>query len=323
MQKKSTHAFVTLGEAMAMFVAKTPGQLADIEDFHRSLAGAEVNVAIGMARLGFESSYISKVGKDSFGEFIRQAISKENICTDWISDSTNHATGFMLKSNVTDGSDPKVEYFRRNSAASTLSTSDIDASLFKTGAHLHLTGIAAAVSVPMRDAAKHALELAKKQGCSVSFDTNLRPSLWSDQATMVATINEFAFASDIVLPGIEEGKILTGSDQPENIADFYLQHGVKVVIVKLGSDGAYFKTSSGESGTAAGFPVTKVVDTVGAGDSFAVGTISALLDGKTMAQAARRGNLLGSLTVQVRGDSEALPTRAHLNSLEKNELEKE
>lgn len=317
METNHTHSFVTLGEAMAMFVAKTPGQLADIEEFHRSLAGAEVNVAIGMARLGFEASYISKVGKDSFGQFIRQAISKENIRTDWISESANHATGFMLKSNVTDGSDPKVEYFRRNSAASTLSATDIDNTLFKAGAHLHLTGVAAAVSVPMRDAAKHALELAKKQGCSVSFDTNLRPSLWPNQATMVATINEFAFASDIVLPGIEEGKILANSDQPEVIADFYLQRGVKTVIVKLGSKGAYFKTRNGESGIVAGFPVVKVVDTVGAGDSFAVGVISALLDGKTIEQAARRGNLLGSLTVQVRGDSEGLPTRAHLNDLEK------
>ena len=316
METKQTHSFATLGEAMAMFVAKTPGQLADIEEFHRSLAGAEVNVAIGMARLGFEACYISKVGKDSFGQFIRQAISKENIRTDWISESANHATGFMLKSNVTDGSDPKVEYFRKNSAASTLSTTDIDENLFKAGTHLHLTGISIAVSSTMREATKHALNLAKKQGCSVSFDTNLRPTLWPDQATMVATINEFAFASDIVLPGIEEGKILAGSDQPEMIADFYLQHGVKTVIVKLGSKGAYFKTSSGESGTVAGFPVTKVVDTVGAGDSFAVGVISALLEGKTMEQSARRGNLLGSLTVQVRGDSEGLPTRAALNQLE-------
>ena len=316
MNTTQPHSFVTLGEAMAMFVANTPGQLADIEEFHRSLAGAEVNVAIGMARLGFESSYISKVGKDSFGEFIRQAINKENICNDWISESAQHATGFMLKSNVTDGSDPKVEYFRRNSAASTLSAEDIDASLFKTNTHLHLTGVGAAVSDPMRNAMKRSLELAKQQGCRISFDTNLRPSMWPDQATMVEKINEFAFASDLVLPGIEEGYILAGSDQPEAIADFYLQHGVKAVIVKLGSDGAYFKTSSGESGTVAGFPVTKVVDTVGAGDSFAVGVISALLDGKTMKQAARRGNLLGSLTVQVRGDSEALPTRTQLNDLE-------
>lgn len=310
-------SFVTIGEAMAMFVADTPGELSQVISFSRSLAGAEVNVAIGMARMGFHSTYITKVGNDSFGEFIKESIQHEKIQTNHILESTTNATGFMLKSNVTDGSDPKVEYYRRNSAASTLSTEDIDSSLFHQQPHLHLTGVSVAVSESLRDAAKQALNLAKEQGCRVSFDTNLRPALWPDQATMIKEINNFAFASDIVLPGIEEGKILAGSDQPEEIADFYLHHGSQAVVVKLGSKGAYYKTRTGESGTVAGFPVDKVVDTVGAGDSFAVGVISALLDGQTMAQAARRGNLLGSLTVQVRGDSEGLPTRDVLSELEK------
>lgn len=309
-------SFVTIGEAMAMFVANTTGELSTVGDYHRSLAGAEVNVAIGMARLGFEARYISKTGKDSFGAFVRQAIQQENIRTDWVSESDQNATGFMLKSNVTDGSDPKVEYFRRDSAASTLSPSDIDSTLFDKNTHLHITGVAAAVSDSMRDTLQQAILLAKQQGSRIIFDTNLRPTMWPDKATMVAKTNEFAFASDLVLPGVEEGKILTGSDQPEAIADFYLQHGVNAVIVKLGSEGAYYKTREGESGTVAGFAVEKVVDTVGAGDSFAAGVISALLDGLSIAEAARRGNLLGSLTVQVRGDSEALPTRKQLIELE-------
>lgn len=316
MQSNVSRSFVTLGEAMTMFVANAPGPLASVHEFSRFLAGAEVNVAIGMARLGFSVSYISKVGKDSFGRFVRQAISQEHICTDWISESSNHSTGFMLKSNVDDGGDPIVEYFRKNSSASTLSVADIDDTLFKAGAHLHLTGVSIAISAHMRHAAKHALKLAKAQGCTVSFDTNLRPLLWSDQETMVSTINEFAFASDIVMPGIEEGEILTGSRKPESIADFYLQRGVNAVVVKLGSEGAFFKTSDGGFDTVIGFFVENVIDTVGAGDSFAVGVISALLEGKTMEQAVRRGNLLGSLTVQVRGDSEGLPTREYLNVLE-------
>ncbi len=315
----NTPSFVTIGEAMTMFVANTPGELSQVTSFSRSLAGAEVNVAIGMARLGFHSTYVTKVGNDSFGDFIKQSVQHEKIQTNYILESTTNATGFMLKSNVTDGSDPKVEYYRRNSAASTLNVDDIDSKLFLQQPHLHLTGVSVAVSASLRHAAKQALKLAKEQGCRVSFDTNLRPALWPDQATMIKEINDFAFASDIVLPGIEEGKILAGSDQPEEIADFYLRHGSQAVVVKLGSKGAYFKTQSGESGTVEGFPVAKVIDTVGAGDSFAVGVISALLEGKDVAHAARRGNLLGSLTVQVRGDSEGLPTRDVLTSLEKAE----
>ncbi|MBD5769536.1 sugar kinase [Marinomonas colpomeniae] len=316
MQTNQAHSFVTLGEAMGLFVAKTPGNLADVEEFSRFLAGAEVNVAIGMARLGFESSYVSKVGKDCLGEYIRKAISKENILTNSISETAEYPTGFMMKTSQTDGSDPAVEYFRRNSAASTLNAKDIDPSLFKAGTHLHLTGVAAAVSSSMREAIFQALEYAKAQGCSITFDTNLRPTLWPDQETMIKTVNELAFASDIVLPGVEEGKILIGTEEPEAIADFYLKNGAKTVIVKLGSAGAYYKTSDGESGTVAGFPVAKVVDTVGAGDSFAAGVISALLDGKSVAEAAKRGNLFGSLAVQVRGDSESLPTRTALAKLE-------
>ncbi|WP_394181842.1 sugar kinase [Marinomonas posidonica] len=313
----NTPSFVTIGEAMTMFVANTPGELSQVTSFSRSLAGAEVNVAIGMARLGFHSTYVTKVGNDSFGDFIKQSAQHEKIQANYILESTTNNTGFMLKSNVTDGSDPKVEYYRRNSAASTLNTDDIDSELFHPQPHLHLTGVSVAVSETLRGAAKKALKLAKAQGCRVSFDTNLRPALWPDQATMIKEINDFAFASDIVLPGIEEGKILAGSDQPEAIADFYLRHGSQAVVVKLGSQGAYYKTNKGEFGTVAGFPVDTVVDTVGAGDSFAVGVISALLDGQDIAQAARRGNLLGSLTVQVRGDSEGLPTRDVLNQLEK------
>ncbi|WP_133013379.1 sugar kinase [Marinomonas flavescens] len=315
MQNNPTPSFVTLGEAMALFIAKNSGALSEVEEFSRALAGAEVNVAIGMARLGFPSSYISKVGQDCLGKFIRQAIAKEQIGTESITESTEHATGFMMKSKQTDGSDPSVEYFRRNSAASTLNASDIDRELFSAGNHLHLTGVAAAVSSSMREAVQQALTFAKEQGCSISFDTNLRPSLWPDTATMVRTINQLAFASDIVLPGVEEGKILVGSEDPETIADFYLNHGVKTVIVKLGGQGAYYKTSTGESATIAGFPVAQVVDTVGAGDCFAVGVISALLDGESTEHATRRGNLFGSLAVQVRGDSEGLPTRAQLNEL--------
>ncbi|MEO9275388.1 sugar kinase [Marinomonas sp. 5E14-1] len=315
-QNNQAQSFVTLGEAMGLFVAKTPGKLADVEEFTRYLAGAEVNVAIGMARLGFESNYVSKVGKDCLGEFIRNAIGKEGIKTDSISETSEAPTGFMMKSNQTDGSDPLVEYFRRNSAASTLNAGDINASLFTANTHLHLTGVAAAVSDSTREAIRQALTYAKAQGCTITFDTNLRPTLWPNQETMVATINEFAFASDIILPGIEEGKILVGSEDPETIADFYIKNGAKIVIVKLGSAGAYYKTAEGESGTVAGFKVETVVDTVGAGDSFATGVISALLDGKSVEEAARRGNLFGSLAVQVRGDSEGLPTREKLNELE-------
>ena len=93
-----------------------------------------------------------------------------------------------------------------------------------------------------------------------------------------------AFQADYVLPGIAEGEILTGSKVPREIASFYLEKGVELVVIKLGAEGAFYKTAT-EEGTVRGFHVEKVVDTVGAGDGFAVGVISGLLEGLSIQEA--------------------------------------
>jgi 2-dehydro-3-deoxygluconokinase len=128
---------------------------------------------------------------------------------------------------------------------------------------------------------------------------------------MRQAINDLAALADWVLPGLEEGLFLTGQSTPQGIARFYRDRGARLVVVKLGPDGAYFEGDAG-SGTVPGFPVAQVVDTVGAGDGFAVGVISALLAGCTPEQVARRGAWIGARAVQVLGDTEGLPTRAQL-----------
>ena len=114
-----------------------------------------------------------------------------------------------------------------------------------------------------------------------------------------------------MLPGIEEGRFLTGADTAQGIASFYRDRGARLVVVKLGPDGAYFDGEDG-SGCVAGFPVKQVVDTVGAGDGFAVGVISALLEGRSVSDAVTRGAWIGARAVQVRGDTEGLPSRTQL-----------
>ena len=98
---------------------------------------------------------------------------------------------------------------------------------------------------------------------------------------------------------------------PADIAAFYLDQGSDAVIIKLGADGAYFRTADDQAFVPA-VPVAKVVDTVGAGDGFAVGVISALLGNLSMSKAVQRANWIGSRAVQSRVDMEGLPTRAEL-----------
>ncbi|WP_028225144.1 sugar kinase [Paraburkholderia ferrariae] len=307
---------VTYGEAMAMFVATETGPLAQVAHFTKRAAGAELNVATGLARLGFKVGWMSRVGADSFGQFVRDVLAQEGIDARCVSTDERFPTGFQLKSKNDDGSDPAIEYFRRGSAASRLSPYDFERDYVTGARHLHLSGVAPAISSTSRELAFRLAREMRAAGRSITFDPNLRPTLWSSREEMVATLNELATYADWVLPGVSEGLVLTGSDDPASIARFYLARGARGVVVKLGAQGAYYATSEGEQGVVKAQPVARVVDTVGAGDGFAVGVISALLEGRTLAQAVERGNRIGALAVQVIGDSEGLPQRAQLDALE-------
>jgi 2-dehydro-3-deoxygluconokinase len=307
---------ITVGEAMVQFAALQTGPLEDVASFARVTAGAELNVAIGLARLGLRVGYISRLGSDSFGRHIASTLDREGVDRQHVGIDAEHATGFMIKSRSDDGSDPKTEYFRRGSAASRVGPGDNPRAYCAASRHLHLTGIYVAVSATTRELVFELAADARAAGRSVSFDPNLRPTLWRSQAEMVECMNRLASLSDWVLPGLEEGRLLTGRDSPEDIAAFYLDQGARGVVVKLGPDGAYFASAT-ERGSADGVAVARVVDTVGAGDGFAVGVISGLLEGLGLAGAAARGNTIGARVVQFPGDCDGLPTRAELDALQR------
>lgn len=304
---------VTFGEMMQMFVAAAPGPLEQVASFTKRTAGAETNVAIGLARLGVRVGWASRLGSDSMGRYLLAEMQREGVDCTKVACDAGQRTGFQFKGRVTDGSDPPVEYHRKGSAASHMGPDDVDAAWLRSARHLHATGVFPAISASARAAAQKTLDVMRAAGGTISFDPNLRPSLWASAEEMRREINVLACQADWVLPGLEEGRFLTGEDTPEAIARFYRERGVKLVAVKLGPEGAYYDGVQG-SGRIAGFPVREVVDTVGAGDGFAVGVISALLEGRSVPEAVRRGAWIGARAVQVLGDTEGLPTRAELTA---------
>jgi dehydrogluconokinase len=258
--------------------------------------------------------WASRLGGDSIGRYLLAEMQKEGIdCSHVVSDPAQR-TGFQFKGRVTDGSDPPVEYHRKGSAASHMGPADVDVSWLQSARHLHATGVFAAISSTSLEAACTTLDVMRGAGRSISLDPNLRPTLWSSPETMRHWINHLAARADWVLPGLEEGRFLTGEATPEGIARFYRERGAALVVVKLGADGAYFDAGGGDTAYVPGFPVAEVIDTVGAGDGFAVGVVSALLEGRSVAYAVRRGAWIGARAVQVLGDTEGLPTRAELEA---------
>lgn len=299
------------GEMMMMFVADRPGPLESVDSFHKRTAGAETNVAIGLARTGLRVGWASRLGTDSMGRYLLGVMRGEGIDCSRVACDPAQRTGFQFKGRVTDGSDPPVEYHRKGSAASQMTPDDIDAAWLTAARHLHATGVFPAISATALATAQRTLALMRAAGRTISFDPNLRPTLWASPEVMRREINALAFQADWVFPGLEEGRFLTGEQSPEAIARFYRERGAKLVVVKLGPEGAYYEGEQG-AGRVPGYPVQEVIDTVGAGDGFAVGVISALLEGRDLVAAVRRGAWIGARAVQVPGDTEGLPTREQL-----------
>ena len=301
---------ILVGEPMGLFIAQEEGELSDVSGYSMAVAGAEFNVAVGLARLNLPVTYLTRLGEDPFGQKIVRTLQRNGIGSEFVSFSKERSTGFMLKSKVSTG-DPKIFYFRKGSAASTLSKEDVDRMDFSGYGFVHLTGIFPALSESTKEASFYLIKKAREHGLTVSFDPNLRPQLWPDTETMVQTLNEFAPLSDYVLPGEAEGELLCGDRDPRKIGQFYLERGAKAVVTKMGSRGAYLMTEQDQE-LVPGFSIEKVVDTVGAGDGFAAGILSALMEGKNLYEAVRRANAVGAIQVTSIGDNDGLPSRAQL-----------
>lgn len=302
-----------VGEPMGLFAANSIGNLEDVTEFTLLTCGAELNVAIGLRRLDHNVTYMTKLGDDLFGRIIQKGMQSNQISTEEIILSQTHPTGFMFKSKVASG-DPAICYFRKGSAASTLSPEDFYHLDFSKFDLVHITGITPALSPSARAASEYLVQAAKRVGCLVSFDPNLRLQLWPSHQAMAECINGLAGQADVFLPGIKEAEQLIGKNTPEAVARYYHGLGTKIVVVKVGSQGAYYSSSDGQAGYVEGFSVKRVIDTVGAGDGFAVGVLSGLREGLSLPMAVKRGCAIGAIQVLSVGDNDGLPTRSELEA---------
>lgn len=302
---------VTLGETMMLFTPKSTGLMRYAGDFSSKIAGAESNVAIGLARLGHQAGWISRLGNDEFGERIQSFIRGEGVDVSQVTFDDTAATGLYFKEKVT-ANELRLQYYRHDSAASRMVATDIDEKYIANAKFLHVTGITPALSEGCYETVLTAIDYAKQNGVTVVFDPNLRRKLWDeDKARKV--LRALSGMADIVLPGIDEAEFIFGKSTPEKLAKNFYDNGASKVILKLGKQGAYF-LSEESSGFVEGFPVEQVVDPVGAGDGFAAGCLSGLVDELGLAEVVRRGNAVGAMVTMVDGDVEGLPEKRRLDN---------
>ncbi|GAK47529.1 sugar kinases, ribokinase family [Secundilactobacillus oryzae JCM 18671] len=234
--------------------------------------------------------------------------------TDALIQKAHEYTGFYFKNRVSDG-DPQVAYFRNNSAVNRLQPEDIDDAIFDGLKVLHITGISLALSSSCLKMAEYLIDKAHSLGAIVTFDPNIRPQLWASKEQMRETINHIADRCDIVIPGVSEGTQLTSETTLEDIADFYLNMTTpSMVVLKNGTVGAFAKEANGDITKVPSFHVSHVVDTVGAGDGFATGLISGLIDNLSVKESLVRATAIGALAIQSEGDNAGYPVKSDLEA---------
>jgi len=288
---------LTFGEAMV--AVRAEGQVRLGGAARLSIAGAESNVAIGLARLGHAVRFAGRVGADESGALVERTLRAEGVELALRADP-DAATGLVLfEQRLPDLT--RVEYHRTGSAGARLDPDDLTAALTAGAALLHVTGVTAALGPGPLAAVRRAVA---HPGLRVCLDVNHRARLWSAEAA-TAALTPLAARAAVVIGSPEELELVGGIPA--------LRAAGCEVVVKLGADGARALSADGEH-TAPGHRV-RVVDSVGAGDAFTAGYLSALLDGLDVPGRLARGNAAGAFAVATRGDWEGLPTRAELDLL--------
>lgn len=305
--KASDVEVVTFGETMASL--RAAGLLRSGGAMTMSLGGAESNVAIGLARLGHLASWVGRLGNDEVGTFALRTLRAEAVMTDLVVMDPSRPTGLMLlEKRIADVS--RAAYYRAGSAGSALCTDDLRAALDCQPRILHLTGITPALSPSAAEATLWAAGEAKRRGILVSFDVNYRAKLWT-ASEAAAVLGPLADLADVVIASEDELAFVADEGSEAGAVASLHRRGVTDVVIKRGPAGA--------SAFTAGHPAVHqdalsvpVVDTVGAGDAFTAGYLSALLDGDPTAGRLLRGVTLGAFAVARSGDWENLPYRSEL-----------
>ncbi len=271
--------------------------------------GDTSNAAIAAARQGASVGYVTGIGADAFGEDFLALWQREGVdCAGVRIDPAAH-TGIYFVTHTEKGH--AFTYFRAGSAASRMRPVDMPAEAIRAAKIFHLSGISQAISASAADAGFHAIGLAREAGVRVSYDTNLRRSLW-ELPRARAVIHAAIAMADIALPSYDDAVALTGLSEADAIADFYLGLGCKLVALKLGAEGVLLADRSARERI--GGHRVEAVDATGAGDTFAGAFLARLGAGDSPRAAAVYANAAAALATTGYGAVAPIPRAAEVRA---------
>jgi 2-dehydro-3-deoxygluconokinase len=296
----------TVGELLGVFTPVSRGPLEDVTSFERGIGGAEVNVAIGLARLGSHVQWCGRVGADSIGRDGLRTLRAEGVDIRQTTTDPGAPTGIYVKEFL-GPEGVKVSYYRANSAATRMTVDDFDTNRALDCRILHLTGITPLLSASCYDLTMCLADEAQKRGVAVSFDANVRHGLLGDREPR-SLLLPLVDRADLVFLSANEAALLFGTAEPSGLRARQPTNRRPTVVVHDGTH-AFALEPNGTMTECATQPVA-VVDPVGAGDAFVSGYLSGWLRSLSPGLTLTLAHTCASRVVGTRGDNRGLPHEA-------------
>ena len=276
--------------------------LAQATNLQRTYSGDALNIAVAVKRLGLPSAIVTRLGNDPFGDYLMDEWSKLGVNLKHVVRGGG-PTGLYV-SEYGDYGSYETWYYRKGSAASTISSNDIDSISLDTASMVHVSGISQAISDSSRLATRRLAERGRASQKLVSFDLNYRARLWAPDAARQAA-EEVIPLTNVFFAGGEEGTTIFGPEDPSTLADRALELGAEIAAISLAEQGAYV---GWKDGSFAIKPIARRLDGLqGAGDAFAGGFVAGLMLNQEPSTCARIGTVVAGLKVERQGPLLGLP----------------
>lgn len=282
----------------------TNGTLAETSTLNKYFGGDTVTTAVAVARLGGNVTYLTRVGNDGFSEFIISSLQKEGIDTSLI--KTNDEQNGMYIVSRTAGKN-ELLYYKRKTAAAKLSIEDISEDCIKKLKLIYSTGVVQSLSASSRELVREAFKIAKENGVMTAYDPNYTSCFMNSSDTR-EYFEEIVDYTDVIFLSLKNDAVkLYEIDSMEKVMKYFLDKGVKIVVVKSHVDNGYYTGYKGEISFTNFYNTQKAIDITASGDVFNGGFLYALTNGHTPVEATKFAAVVAGLQTQNYGAIQAIP----------------
>ncbi len=295
------HDILLIGEILIDMVTEDYTEnLENAFKFERYAGGSPANIAANLSDLGLRPHFISRVGNDSFGDFLKSSLKERGVSLEGIqTDEQNHTSMvFVTKSRG------NPQFFPARAADHNIEEPHNLAKIVENCEFFHFSSWPVSMN-PSRKLIIKTLELCRKHGTKICFDPNYRKKLWEKDADALPVLKEVLSVCYLCKPSLDDSYHIFGDASKEEYLDKFHGLGVENVILTMGKDGAII--SDGNRREFIKPVAKKAVDATGAGDGFWSGVYLALVRGNDIFKSARIGNAIAAYRVESVGAGSKLP----------------